>query len=255
MRTTELLICETCKKYPSLEKEISLLPRMKWFKLIIKDFNCDGESEFTKCPLLTKQYCITILKSCNRLLEKITASPMVMGLWSKYLIVTERLFLRSSKTVREKKFEIVENVKTYCKVYKSNFSKTFVYLHILEFHLEDLINRFHVPSLQNQEIKHEHALFQRLISRKTNNGGGVNSENIKFSPNAQALLVNARMLHCYCSLKQRNSKELKRFLKVRKAKVTTKQANHRHETERSLLQLHKLAKKLAPLQEFRHPPT
>lgn len=135
------------KKLPSLEKEIARLPRMKWFKLITKDMDFDNETVYSKYPLLTKQYCITVLKPSDGLLENVQASPIIVYLWAKHLLVTEKLFLGCSRTVKEKRIEIVEDATTYCKAYKCNFSRSFVYLRILENHLNSLILRFDLPSL------------------------------------------------------------------------------------------------------------
>lgn len=234
MRTTEHLICDTCKKYPQLETEISKLPGMSWFKLITKETKYDSEILFSKCPLLSKHNCTTVLLNSKKLLHSINASNQIIDLWVKNLKLVENLFLASSEHINENATSVENQATEYCVAYRNVFSRTFVYLHILEHHIAYLISKFDLPTLQNQEVEHEHSIFDKVATRKTNWGGGARSKQNRpiFSQNGQAVLYNARQL--YLNYKLKASKQLTRFEAVLTSRKLTKQNSHANDVSEKL---------------------
>lgn len=194
MRVTEHQITVTCNKYPDFEPQITKLPGMQWFKLTTREIEYEKEVSFSKCPMLSKLYCVTVIRHCHRILVNINADPLYFKLWSLLVRLTKQLFIGSSTFVKENKKVIVTLAKEFAITFRSITAKNFLYLHILEYHLDYLITNFDLPSLQNQDLEHEHSLHEDVVTRKTNGGGGVRKGSIHLSAFAQSLLYTCRLL-------------------------------------------------------------
>ena len=194
MRVTEHQITVTCNKYPDFEAQITKLPGMKWFKLITREVEYEKEVSFCKCPMLSKLCCLTVIRHCHSMVVNINADPLYFKLWLLSVRLTKQLFIGTSKTVKENKKMIVSLAKEFATTFRSITANSFLYFHIMEYHLDDLITNFDLTSLLNQVLEHEHSLHEDVVTRKTNGGGGVCKGPIHLNSFAQSILYTCRLL-------------------------------------------------------------